>query len=137
MEKKKFKIGIANGCFDLYHEGHKYFLSECKKYCDKLVVLLNTDNSVRINKGKGRPVDKLDIRYKNIINNINVDKCITFSEKTPFKTIKKILPNIIFKGSDYIKKNVVGYSLIKKNMVKIRIIKRYKNYSTTNSIKNL
>lgn len=136
-KKKKFKIGIANGCFDLYHEGHKYFLSECKKYCDKLVVLLNTDNSVRINKGKGRPVDKLDIRYKNIINNINVDKCITFSEKTPFKTIKKILPNIIFKGSDYIKKNVVGYSLIKKNMVKIRIIKRYKNYSTTNSIKNL
>ena len=112
-------------------------MSECKKYCDKLVVLLNTDNSVRINKGKGRPVDKLDIRYKNIINNINVDECITFSEKTPFKTIKKILPNIIFKGSDYIKKNVVGYSLIKKNMVKIRIIKRYKNYSTTNSIKNL
>jgi len=136
-KKKKFKIGIANGCFDLYHEGHKYFLSECKKYCDKLVVLLNTDNSVRINKGKGRPVDKLDIRHKNIVNNINVDECITFSEKTPFKTIKKILPNIIFKGSDYIKKNVVGYSLIKKNMVKIRIIKRYKNYSTTNSIKNL
>lgn len=136
-KKKKFKIGIANGCFDLYHEGHKYFLSECKKYCDKLVVLLNTDNSVRINKGKGRPVDKLDIRYKNIVNNINVDECITFSEKTPFKTIKKILPNIIFKGSDYIKKNVVGYSLIKKNMIKIKIIKRYKNYSTTNSIKNL
>lgn len=136
-KKKKFKIGIANGCFDLYHEGHKYFLSECKKYCDKLVVLLNTDNSVRINKGKGRPVDKLDIRYKNIINDINVDECITFSEKTPFKTIKKILPNIIFKGSDYIKKNVVGYSLIKKNMVNIKIIKRYKNYSTTNSIKNL
>ena len=41
-----------NGCFDLYHEGHKHLLSQCKKYCDKLVVLLNGDNSVKINKGK-------------------------------------------------------------------------------------
>lgn len=136
-KKKKFEIGIANGCFDLYHEGHKYFLSECKKYCDKLVVLLNTDNSVRINKGKDRPLDKLDVRYKNIINNINVDECITFSEKTPFRKIKKILPSIIFKGSDYIKKNVVGFSLIKKNKLKIKIIKRYKNFSTTNIINNV
>lgn len=137
MEKKNFKIGVANGCFDLYHEGHKYLLSECKKHCDKLVVLLNTDNSVRINKGKSRPIDKLDVRYKNIINNIDVDECITFSEKTPFKKLKKIHPSIIFKGSDYIKKNVVGYSLIKKNNLKIKIIERYKNFSTTNMINKI
>ena len=100
-KKKKFIIGITNGCFDLYHEGHKHLLSQCKKYCDKLVVLLNSDNSVKINKGKKRPFDKINIRYDRIVSNINVDKCIVFSEKTPLKQIKKILPNIIFKGSDY------------------------------------
>jgi D-beta-D-heptose 7-phosphate kinase/D-beta-D-heptose 1-phosphate adenosyltransferase len=136
-KKKKYKIGVANGCFDLYHEGHKYFLSECKKYCDKLVILLNTDISVKINKGKGRPVDKLDVRYKNIINTIDVDECIPFSEITPIKKLKKILPNIIFKGSDYTSKNVIGYSLLKKNKGKIKIINRYKKYSTTNIINNL
>lgn len=136
-KKKNFIIGITNGCFDLYHEGHKYLLSQCKKYCDKLVVLLNNDNSVKINKGKNRPVDKLNIRYNRIIGNVNVDKCIVFSEKTPLKEIKKILPNIIFKGSDYNPKDVVGYSLMKKNRGKVNIIKRYKNYSTTNIINKL
>ena len=136
-KKKKFIIGVTNGCFDLYHEGHKYLLSECKKYCDKLVVLLNSDISVKINKGKDRPIDKLNIRYKNIVQNINVDQCLTFSDKTPLKEIKKIYPNIIFKGSDYKSKNVVGYSLMKKSNGKIHIIKRFKNYSTTNILNNI
>ena len=135
-KKNNFKIGVANGCFDLYHKGHKYFLSECKKYCDKLIVLLNTDSSVKVNKGTNRPIDKLNIRYKNITENFDVDYCIPFSEQTPLKILKKILPNIIFKGSDYIAKNVVGYSLMKKNKGKIVIIKRYKNYSTTNLLNN-
>jgi len=133
-KKKKFKIGVANGCFDLYHEGHKYFLSQCKKYCDKLIVLLNTDSSIKINKGIKRPVEKLNIRYNKILRNINVDKCIIFSEKTPLQKIKKIIPNIIFKGGDYNLKDVVGYPLMKKTKGKVHIIKRYKNYSTTNII---
>lgn len=133
-KKKNFIVGITNGCFDLYHEGHKYLLSKCKNYCDKLVVLLNSDNSVKINKGKNRPIDKINIRYNRIVRDINVDKCIIFSEKTPLKKIKKILPNIIFKGSDYDPKDVVGYSLMQKNKGKVKIIKRHKNYSTTNII---
>ena len=109
---------------------------ELKKYCDKLVVLLNTDSSVKINKGKNRPINKLHVRYKKIIENINVDSCIVFSEKTPLKNIKKILPNIIFKGSDYNIKDVVGYLLMKKIKGKVHIINRHKNYSTTNLINN-
>ncbi len=136
-KKKNFIIGITNGCFDLYHEGHKYLLSQCKKHCDKLVVLLNSDNSIRINKGKNRPIDKINIRYDRINSNINVDKCIVFSEKTPLKQIKKILPNIIFKGSDYDPKDVVGHSLMQKNKGKVKIIKRFKNYSTTNILNKL
>ncbi len=135
-KKKKFKIGLTNGCFDLYHQGHKYLLNQCKKYCDKLVVLLNTDSSIKINKGKNRPINKLNVRFQKIIQNINVDNCEVFSEKTPLKKIKKILPDIIFKGSDYKMKDVVGYSLMKKYKGKVHIINRYKNYSTTNLINN-
>ena len=124
-KKKKFKIGLTNGCFDVYHEGHKYLLNQCKKYCDKLVILLNTDSSIRINKGKSRPINKLNVRYQKIIQNINVDNCEVFSEKTPLKEIKKILPDIIFKGSDYKMKDVVGYSLMKKIKGKVHIINRY------------
>jgi D-beta-D-heptose 7-phosphate kinase/D-beta-D-heptose 1-phosphate adenosyltransferase len=80
-KRKKFKIGLTNGCFDLYHKGHQYLLSECKKYCDKLIVLLNSDASIRLNKGKTRPIEKISIRLKNIRNNINVDDCKIFSEK--------------------------------------------------------
>ena len=102
--KKKFIIGITNGCFDLYHEGHKYLLSQCKKYCDKLVVLLNSDNSVKINKGKKRPLDKINIRYDRIVSNINVDKCIVFSEKTPLKQIKKFFRILFLKVVTIIQK---------------------------------
>ena len=61
----------------------------------------------------------------------------SFFRKNTLKQIKKILPNIIFKGSDYNPKDVIGYSLMKKNKGKVNIIKRYKNYSTTNIINKL
>ena len=54
--KKKYKIGITNGCFDLLHKGHTYSLKQCKNHCDKLVVLLNSDRTVRKLKGKNRPI---------------------------------------------------------------------------------
>ena len=77
----------------------------------------------------------MSIRLKNIKDNINVDYCEIFSEKTPYNKIKNIMPNIIFKGSDYKIKDVVGNQLMKQNKGKIKIIKKYKNYSTTNLIK--
>lgn len=133
-KKNQLKIGLTNGCFDLFHKGHEYLLSECKKHCDKLIVLLNSDNSVKLNKGKKRPIDKISHRLKKIKENINVDFCEVFSEKTPYNNIKKIMPNIIFKGGDYKIKDVVGNLLVKKNKGKVQIIKRYKNYSTSNII---
>ena len=135
-KKKKYTIGIANGCFDLFHEGHDFFLKNCKKSCDKLIVLLNTDLSVRLNKGKNRPIDKLKVRYQNVLKKIDVDYCVSFEDKTPLKKIRKIRPNIIFKGSDYKKNDVVGYSFVKAIKGKVNIIKRYKNFSTTKKIKD-
>ena len=92
--------------------------------------------SVRLNKGKNRPIDKLKVRYQNVLKNIDVDYCVSFEDKTPLKKIRKIRPNIIFKGSDYKKNDVVGYSFVKAIKGKVNIIKRYKNFSTTKKIKD-
>jgi D-beta-D-heptose 7-phosphate kinase/D-beta-D-heptose 1-phosphate adenosyltransferase len=133
-KKQGYKIGLTNGCFDLFHRGHAHLLDECKKYCDKLIVLLNSDYSVKAIKGNNRPIENLKKRLFNISSNINVDKCVIFNSRTPLSLIKKIKPNIIFKGSDYTKNNVVGFDLMKRIKGTVKIIKRYKNFSTTNLI---
>jgi D-beta-D-heptose 7-phosphate kinase/D-beta-D-heptose 1-phosphate adenosyltransferase len=96
---------------------------------------LNSDSSVKLIKGKDRPLENLNKRRLNILKNINVDMCLVFSSKTPLTLIKKIIPNIIFKGDDYINNQVIGFDLMKKNNGKVILFKRYKNFSTTNLIK--
>jgi D-beta-D-heptose 7-phosphate kinase/D-beta-D-heptose 1-phosphate adenosyltransferase len=134
-KKKKYKIGLTNGCFDLFHPGHAYLLNKCKKYCDKLIVLLNSDSSIKLIKGKDRPLENLNKRRINILKNINVDMCLVFTSKTPLSLIKKIIPNIIFKGDDYNYNQVIGFDLMKNTNGKVLLFKKYKNFSTTNLIK--
>ena len=86
--KKKYKIGVSNGCFDLLHKGHLYSLRQSKKFCDKLIILLNSDNSVKKLKGAGRPIQNVKLRKKNLLNSKLVDYVIIFDDLTPFKLIK-------------------------------------------------
>ena len=130
----KLKIGVTNGCFDVLHSGHLQLLNEAKKNCDKLIVLLNSDSSIRKIKGKNRPIIKLDKRI-NLLKMIKgVDGVEVFEEKTPEKIIAKILPDILFKGSDYKAKELAGYKTIKKNGGTIKIIKKLMNFSSTQLI---
>jgi rfaE bifunctional protein nucleotidyltransferase chain/domain len=135
-KNKGLKIGVANGCFDLLHKGHKYLLKKSKQQSDKLIVLLNSDNSIQKIKGPDRPIEREIVRKKKLLKLGYVDDVIVFNKKTPLSIIKKIKPDFIFKGSDYIKKNIIGYNFIKKYGGKVKIIKLFKNYSTTNLIKN-
>ena len=137
--KKKFRLGITNGCFDLLHRGHKYSLKQAKSYCEKLIVLLNSDSSVKMIKGKNRPIENQNIRKRKLIKNKYVDKVIIFYERTPLKKIKFLKPNVLFKGEDYRNKIVSGKNYIKKSGGKIIYLKNLKNISTTriiNSKKN-
>ncbi len=130
----KFKIGITNGCFDILHSGHLHLFKLAKEQCDKLLVLINSDNSVRKLKGNNRPRIKLSKRIELIKLISCVDDIISFDEKTPINTIKKIIPNILFKGSDYKLEEVVGYDFVTKNRGKVKIIKKLKDYSTSKLI---
>ena len=127
----KLKIGVTNGCFDVLHSGHLHLLSEAKKNCDKLIVLLNSDKSIKMIKGKNRPILKLNKRIQILKMIKNVDVIKVFEEKTPEKIISKILPDILFKGSDYKTAQVIGYKLITNNGGKVKIINKLKNFSST------
>jgi|TARA_B100000959_G_scaffold238377_1_gene258282 D-beta-D-heptose 7-phosphate kinase/D-beta-D-heptose 1-phosphate adenosyltransferase len=135
--KKKNIIGVTNGCFDLLHKGHIYSLKQCKKHCDKLIVLLNSDKSVKKLKGIGRPIDNQKLRKKKILGTKLVDYVIIFNELTPYKVIKSLKPNYLFKGSDYKNKKIIGKNYVKSYGGKIKILKNLKSISTTKLIKHI
>ena len=113
-KEKGLKIGFTNGCFDILHYGHVKYLEKSKLYCDKLIVALNSDNSVKLIKGKSRPINNQSTRAS-IISSLNCcDYIIIFDERTPLSLIKKIKPDLITKGGDYKNKKIVGESEIKR-----------------------
>jgi D-beta-D-heptose 7-phosphate kinase/D-beta-D-heptose 1-phosphate adenosyltransferase len=132
----KLKIGVTNGCFDVLHSGHLHLIEQAKKNCDKLIILINSDSSVKKLKGKNRPILTLTKRIKFLKMLKDVDEADFFDETTPEKALNKILPDILFKGSDYKAKDVVGYEMIKKNGGDIKIISKLSNFSTSKLIQS-
>ena len=113
-KEKKEKIGFTNGCFDYLHPGHVSLFKQAKKKCSKLIVAINSDKSIKNNKGPLRPKQKLNIRLQ-VLNSIPyIDLIIVFSEKTPIEIIKKIKPNLLVKGSDYKENQIIGAKEVKK-----------------------
>ena len=135
--KKNYIVGVTNGCFDLLHTGHLYSLTQCKNFCDKLIVLLNSDRSVRKLKGSNRPVHNQNLRKKNLIKTKLVDDVIIFNQQTPLKIIKIIKPDYLFKGRDYKKKTIVGGVFVKSYGGKVKVLKNLRGISTTKIIKNM
>ena len=136
-KKNKKEIVLTNGCFDLLHAGHKYLFRRAKKKNQKLIVLINSDKSVKNLKGNKRPIENQILRKKKIDRIKYVDFSIIFTEKTPLKLIKLIKPNIIMKGEDYKNKNISGANYIKKYGGKVKLVKLYGSYSTTKKIKQI
>jgi D-beta-D-heptose 7-phosphate kinase/D-beta-D-heptose 1-phosphate adenosyltransferase len=130
-------IGFTNGCFDLLHDGHLLLISESKKKCDFLVIGLNSDSSIKKIKGKDRPYENENKRIENLELNNNIDAIIVFNDKTPLDLIKKISPDILIKGADYINKIVIGSDHVINNGGKVDFVEILPGYSTTNIIKNM
>ena len=134
-KKNNQKIVFTNGCFDILHLGHIKTLSESKKLGDKLVVGLNNDESVKVLKGKNRPVNNNYHRSMMLAALSFVDLVVFFEEDTPYNLIKLVLPNIITKGGDYEKKDVIGGDLILSKGGQINIIPLLPNLSSSKLIR--
>ena len=127
------KIIVAtNGCFDLLHPGHIYLLERAKQLGDILIVLLNSDDSIRHLKGKQRPIDTLDIRIRKLSTLNIIDYIIVFDEDNPSTYIKSIAPNKKVKGSDYTNKTEAG----REYADTIQMIPLQQGYRTTAIIQN-
>ena len=106
------KVGFTNGCFDLLHPGHVELLKRSRAVCDRLVVALNTDASVRRLKGDGRPVQSEYARSVVMAALDSVDLVTLFDDDTPLNLIRLLRPDLLIKGSDYTIATVVGADFV-------------------------
>jgi D-beta-D-heptose 7-phosphate kinase/D-beta-D-heptose 1-phosphate adenosyltransferase len=105
-------VGFTNGCFDLLHPGHVKLLAEAGTRCDRLVVALNTDASVRRVKGPDRPIQTEMARAAVIGALSSVDLVVLFDDETPLELIGELRPDVLIKGADYTVETVVGSDLV-------------------------
>jgi rfaE bifunctional protein nucleotidyltransferase chain/domain len=125
------KIVFTNGCFDLLHLGHIDYLLQAKKLGDKLLIGLNTDESVKQIKGEQRPITNQNSRSLILASLSFVDGVILFSEATPVNLILEIRPDVLVKGSDYQVNEIVGSDIVKENGGEIVTINFLEGYSTS------
>ena len=127
-------IGFANGCFDLLHPGHMFLLQEAAAQCDRLIVGLNSDASVRRLKGDGRPAQPAERRAAAMIQLPFIDGVAIFDEDTPLELITALQPDFIFKGGDYLPEDVVGADIVKARGGEVRIVPTLGSHSSTSLI---
>ena len=134
---QKFKIGFTNGCFDLLHPGHIATINAAKAACDKLIVGLNNNASVRRLKGNERPVQSEEIRAQILSSLMNVDAVVVFSEDTPVKILENLKPDVFIKGGDYKIETLPEANTVKAYGGKIILTNLLKGHSTTATISKL
>lgn len=124
-------VGFTNGCFDLVHPGHISLLTQARAQCDRLVVGLNSDTSIRRLKGPNRPIQGETARAIVLASLTQVDAVVIFDEDTPLSLIKELKPDILVKGADYQIKDVVGASEVQSWGGKVFLAALTPNQSTT------
>ena len=125
------RIGFTNGCFDLLHPGHIKVLAEARAACDRLVVGLNSDASATRLKGDGRPIQNEKARAEVLAALEAVDLVVTFDEDTPLTLIEKVRPNVLVKGGDYSREEVVGRAVVEGGGGQIILVDIVPQHSTT------
>jgi len=137
IRQQDLSIVFTNGCFDILHKGHIRYLAEASDMGDILIVGLNTDDSVKRLKGKGRPLQDQGSRAITLAAISFIDYIVLFNEDTPLRIIKSIMPDILVKGGDYDPENIVGYDIVKSAGGRVLTISLEKGYSTSAIINKL
>ena len=131
-QAKGLSIVFTNGCFDLLHKGHVDYLSKAADLGDKLIVAVNTDDSVRrLGKSTSRPIQDQEARATVIAALESVAYVVLFNEDTPFELIQTLAPNVLVKGSDYAVHQIVGADIVLANGGRVETIDFIQGYSTS------
>lgn len=130
-KKSGAKIIFTNGCFDLIHYGHLQYLAEASRLGDKLVIGLNSDQSVARLKGRHRPIKDEKNRGALLASLLFVDLVVKFEEDTPLELIKSLLPDVLVKGGDYVIDDIVGAKEVMANGGKVQTLSFVEGYSTS------
>jgi len=134
LKDKGKTIVFTNGCFDILHKGHIFYLKKAKDYGDVLVVGLNTDSSIRKIKGDSRPINNQRDRAYVLAAVEYVDFITFFSQTTPLNLIKEIKPDVLVKGGDWKAEEIVGGSFVRRYGGKVISLPYIGNYSTSKLI---
>ncbi len=141
LELWRFKLEktvFTNGCFDLLHRGHVEYLTAAASLGDKLIIGLNSDDSVkRLNKGSSRPLQDQNSRAIILAALHYVDLVVIFDEDTPYELIKLIQPNVLVKGGDWKPEQIVGSDIVKANGGEVLSLPYLEGFSTTNIEKKI
>jgi D-beta-D-heptose 7-phosphate kinase/D-beta-D-heptose 1-phosphate adenosyltransferase len=132
--RRGLRIGFTNGCFDLIHPGHVHLLAQARAACDRFVVALNTDASVRRLKGPERPIQSETARATVISSLASVDLVVLFDEDTPLSLIRAIRPDVLVKGADYRPDQVVGADIVRRDGGKLLLVDLLPSQGTTATI---
>jgi D-beta-D-heptose 7-phosphate kinase / D-beta-D-heptose 1-phosphate adenosyltransferase len=135
--ERGLRVGFTNGCFDILHAGHIAYLTQARSWCDRLIVGLNTDDSIRMAKGAGRPVNGLEARARVLAALAAVDLVAPFEEETPLELIRAARPDLLVKGGDYAPEGIVGRDLVLGWGGEVRAADFVEGHSTTGVIRRL
>ncbi|MEA3504871.1 MAG: D-glycero-beta-D-manno-heptose 1-phosphate adenylyltransferase [Bacteroidota bacterium] len=131
------KIVFTNGCFDIIHQGHIDYLSKAKDLGDKLVIGLNSDNSISRIKGDSRPIVD-EVSRATLLAALNfTDAIILFDEDTPYELIKSLQPDILVKGADYQPEDIIGADVVLAKGGTIETIEFLEGHSTSKIIEKI
>ena len=125
------RIVFTNGCFDIIHAGHVGYLESARRLGDRLVVAVNSDESIQRLKGPGRPVNPLDRRMAVLAALENVDWVVPFHSDTPEELLEKVRPDVLAKGGDYSVDQVVGADIVRQHGGRVEVLEHIDDASTT------
>lgn len=137
LKEQNKKVVFTNGCFDILHAGHVDYLNKSKSLGDILIVAMNSDSSTKRIKGEKRPIVPQHERSFILANLKAVDYVTIFDEDTPLETLKKLIPDVLVKGADWSKENIVGKDIVEAAGGKVETIDFVNIQSTTNIIQSI
>jgi D-beta-D-heptose 7-phosphate kinase/D-beta-D-heptose 1-phosphate adenosyltransferase len=135
--REDLRVGFTNGCFDILHPGHVRVLTQARATCDRLIVGLNSDASVRRLKGEGRPVQDERARAEVLAALEAVDLVVIFEDDTPLDLIARIKPSMLIKGGDYTREQVVGHEIVEAHGGEVVLVDIREGFSTTSLVERV